>query len=46
MESNLDATIKGWEDITNIKEELLRGIFAHGFENPSSIQQKAILPIL
>jgi translation initiation factor 4A len=46
MESNLDATIKGWEDIPNIKTELLRGIFAHGFENPSSIQQKAILPIL
>jgi superfamily II DNA/RNA helicase len=46
MESNIEATIKGWEDITNIKTELLRGIYAHGFENPSSIQQKAILPIL
>ena len=26
--------------------ELLRGIYAHGFENPSEIQQKAIKPIM
>jgi translation initiation factor 4A len=28
-----------------LKEELLRGIYAHGFEQPSQIQQKAIVPI-
>ena len=29
-----------------LKEELLRGIFAYGFETPSSIQQRAIQPFL
>ena len=29
-----------------LKEELLRGIYHYGFERPSSIQQRAILPIL
>ena len=26
--------------------DLLRGIYAYGFEKPSVIQQKAILPVL
>ena len=29
----------------NISENLLRGIYAYGYENPSKIQQKAIVPI-
>jgi len=29
-----------------LKEDLLRGIYAYGFERPSAIQQRAILPIL
>ena len=29
-----------------LKEDLLRGIFAHGFEKPSAIQQRVITPIL
>ncbi len=37
--------IKEWEDLP-IKPELLRGIFSNGFERPSPIQSKAILPIL
>ena len=28
----------------NLKEELLRGIYAYGFEKPSAIQQRAIIP--
>lgn len=28
----------------HLKEELLRGIYAYGFEKPSAIQQRAILP--
>lgn len=32
-----------FEDM-NLKEKLLRGIYAYGFEKPSSIQQKAIVP--
>lgn len=31
-------------DRMNLKEGLLRGIFAYGFEKPSAIQQRAILP--
>lgn len=27
-----------------LKEELLRGIYAYGFEKPSAIQQRAIMP--
>ena len=30
----------------NLKEELLRGIYAYGFEKPSAIQQRAIKPTL
>ncbi|KAJ1345002.1 ATP-dependent RNA helicase eIF4A [Batrachochytrium salamandrivorans] len=33
-------------DEMNLKKELLRGIFAYGFERPSVIQQRAILPVL
>lgn len=31
-------------DDMNLKEELLRGIYAYGFEKPSAIQQRAIIP--
>lgn len=34
-----------WSDM-NLKENLLRGIYSHGFENPSPIQKKGIMPIL
>jgi superfamily II DNA/RNA helicase len=33
-------------DELNLKPSLLRGIYAHGFERPSAIQQRAIRPIL
>lgn len=29
-----------------LKEDLLRGLYAYGFEKPSAIQQRAIVPIL
>lgn len=32
-------------DDMNLKEDLLRGIYAYGFEKPSAIQQRAILPV-
>ena len=38
--------IESWVDIKEIKEDLLRGIFSIGFENPSPIQKKGILPFL
>ena len=34
-----------WDDF-DIKPNLLRGIYAIGFEKPSPIQQKAIIPII
>ncbi len=38
--------ISSWEDEKlNLKNEVLRGIYAFGFENPSSIQKKAIYPM-
>jgi translation initiation factor 4A len=32
-------------DDMNLKDNLLRGIYAYGFETPSPIQKKAILPV-
>lgn len=36
--------VKNWDEL-NLKDNLLRGIYSHGFENPSPIQAKAINPI-
>lgn len=33
-------------DDMNLREELLRGIYAYGFEKPSAIQQRAIIPCI
>jgi ATP-dependent RNA helicase len=33
-------------DQMTLKEELLRGLYAYGFEKPSAIQQRAIIPII
>jgi translation initiation factor 4A len=41
---NTEREINEWEDL-NAKTELLRGIYANGFEKPSPIQRKAILPL-
>lgn len=40
-----DFQIKNWSDL-NLKDELLRGIYAYGFETPSEIQKKAIYPVI
>jgi superfamily II DNA/RNA helicase len=31
-----------WEDLDDFDSDLLRGIYAHGFDKPSIIQQKSI----
>jgi len=36
---------KNWDDL-DLKECLLKGIYGHGFDNPSPIQSKAIKPIV
>ncbi|PIK34901.1 eukaryotic translation initiation factor 4A isoform 1B [Apostichopus japonicus] len=43
IETNYD-TIYDSFDAMNIREDLLRGIYAYGFEKPSAIQQRAIVP--
>ena len=37
--------IHTWDDL-DINKDLLRGIYAYGFEKPSPIQQKAIKPLI
>ncbi|KAF5285747.1 hypothetical protein FQR65_LT02275 [Abscondita terminalis] len=43
IESNWEEVVDNFDDM-NLKEELLRGIYAYGFEKPSAIQQRAIMP--
>ncbi|XP_039279971.1 eukaryotic initiation factor 4A-I isoform X1 [Nilaparvata lugens] len=43
IESNWDTVVENF-DAMNLKEDLLRGIYAYGFEKPSAIQQRAIIP--
>lgn len=43
--TNWDECTKTFDDM-HLNEKLLRGIYAHGFEKPSMIQQRAIKPIL
>lgn len=45
IESNWDEVIDNFDDM-NLREELLRGIYAYGFEKPSAIQQRAIIPCI
>jgi len=51
--NNKATTNSGWEDEQCVStfdemfldEELLRGIYGHGWEDPSPIQQRAIVPV-
>lgn len=43
IETNWETVVDSFDDM-NLKEELLRGIYAYGFEKPSAIQQRAIVP--
>ena len=45
FESNFDETCDNFDNM-GLREELLRGIYAYGFEKPSAIQQRAILPLI
>mmetsp|Transcript_4512 Transcript_4512/g.6811 ORF Transcript_4512/g.6811 Transcript_4512/m.6811 type:complete len:391 (+) Transcript_4512:790-1962(+) len=46
FESSEEVKVVKRFDEMNLREELLRGIYAYGFEKPSAVQQRAILPIL
>jgi len=45
IESNYDKVVDAFDDMS-LREDLLRGIYAYGFEKPSAIQQRAILPCI
>lgn len=45
IESNWTEIVDNFDDM-NLKDELLRGIYGYGFEKPSAIQQRAILPCI
>ncbi len=45
IDSNWEETIEAFDDM-GLPEELLRGIYAYGFEKPSAIQQRAIKPVM
>lgn len=44
-QSNWHEVVDSFDEM-NLSEALLRGIYAYGFEKPSAIQQRAILPCI
>lgn len=46
FETSKDVHVVTSFDAMGLKEQLLRGIYQYGFEKPSAIQQRAILPII
>jgi len=45
FESNYDEVVDNFDNM-NLSEDLLRGIYSYGFEKPSAIQQRAIMPLV
>ncbi|KAK9768085.1 translation initiation factor eIF4A, partial [Basidiobolus ranarum] len=45
IQTNWDEVVDNFDNM-NLRDELLRGIYAYGFERPSAIQQRAILPVI
>ncbi|CAJ1086490.1 eukaryotic initiation factor 4A-I-like [Xyrichtys novacula] len=45
IESNWNQITDSFDEM-NLRETLLRGIYAYGFEKPSAIQQRAIIPCI
>ena len=45
MTTNYDKVVDSFEDM-DLNPDLLRGVYAHGFDKPSPIQQRAILPVI
>jgi len=45
FETNWDKVVESFDHM-QLKEDLLRGIYAYGFEKPSAIQQRGILPVI
>jgi translation initiation factor 4A len=45
VESSIVSEVKNWDEL-DLEPNLLRGIYAYGFEKPSPIQSKAIQPVI
>lgn len=45
IETNWTGIVASFDDM-NLKDGLLRGIYGYGYERPSKIQQRGIMPIL
>merc|ERR1719222_88427 len=45
IDTNWDEALESFDQM-ELPEELLRGIYAYGFEKPSAIQQRAIKPTM
>ena len=45
IESNWNEIVDNFDDM-NLKESLLWSIYAYGFEKPSAIQQRVIIPCI
>ncbi|WVQ85866.1 ATP-dependent RNA helicase eIF4A [Cryptococcus sp. DSM 104549] len=45
IQSNWNEVVDNFDNM-ELKGDLLRGIYAYGFERPSAIQQRAIMPIV
>ena len=41
----MSDSIKNWDDL-RLHDNLLRGIYTYGFENPTPIQCSSILPLI
>mmetsp|Transcript_1536 Transcript_1536/g.4850 ORF Transcript_1536/g.4850 Transcript_1536/m.4850 type:complete len:412 (-) Transcript_1536:171-1406(-) len=46
FETSDDVSVVASFDGMGLREDLLRGVYAYGFERPSAIQQRALLPII
>ncbi len=46
FESSKGVSVTSTFDAMGIREDLLRGLYSYGFEKPSAIQQRAIMPIV
>lgn len=45
FETNWTQQVDSFDEM-GLKEELLRGIYAFGFQSPSKIQEKGVLPVI
>ncbi len=45
MQTNWDEVVDSFDEM-KLREALLRGIYAYGFERPSAIQQRGIIPCI